>query len=175
MRTSNAISVTAVGLMAGLGLAACGGGGGGGGGGDATAGAMGKPAAVSVKRIQGANVLVDSGGRALYFSDQEKGGKVLCKGGCTTIWDPASASGATPALSGGKKLEVVRRPDGSRQLALGHKPLYRFTQEGAGQLTGNGVVDSFGGTRFRWHAATAGKGARSAPPAKKRSPGGYGY
>jgi predicted lipoprotein with Yx(FWY)xxD motif len=171
MRTSNAISVTAVGLLAGLGLAACGGGGD---GGDATAGAMSKPASVSVKRIQGTNALVDSRGRTLYLSDQEKGGKVLCKGGCTTIWDPASASGAVPALSGGK-LEVVRRPDGSRQLALGRKPLYRFTQEGAGQLTGDGVVDSFGGTRFRWHAATAGRQSRSAPPSSKPSPGGYGY
>ena len=172
MKTSKAISVVAVGMAAGLGLAACGGEDK---SGDATAGAMTKSRAVSVKRIKGTNVLVDSRGRALYFSDQEKTGKVLCKDGCTAFWEPAQASHSTPTLSGGQKLGVVRRPDGSRQLALGHKPLYRFKEEGAGQLTGDGFVDSFSGTKFKWHAATAGKGAGSPAPSRSPSGGGYGY
>ena len=159
-------------MAAGLGLAACGGGDN---GGDATAGAMTKSRAVSVKRVKGTDVLVDSGGRALYFSDQEKAGKVLCKGGCTAFWEPVQASNSTPTLSGGQKLGVVRRPDGSRQLALGRKPLYRFKEEGAGQLTGDGFVDSFDGTKFKWHAATAGKGASSPAPSRNPSGSGYGY
>jgi hypothetical protein len=42
-------------------------------------------------------------------------------------------------------------------------PLYRFTQEGAGQLKGNGFADDFAGTHFQWAAATVGAG--SAPSA----------
>jgi predicted lipoprotein with Yx(FWY)xxD motif len=48
--------------------------------------AVGIAAAVAAKRLPGAGlVLVDSKGRALYRSDQERKGMVLCKGACLSF------------------------------------------------------------------------------------------
>ena len=58
-------------------------------------------------------------------------------------------------------LGVVKRPDGTDQLTLNKLPLYRFTQEGAGQLDGNGFADDFEGTHFKWAAATTGASSAS--------------
>ena len=51
------------------------------------------------------------------------------------------------------KLGVVKRA-GGQQLTFEGLPLYCFTEEGAGQLEGDGVVDDFDGTHFEWAAAT---------------------
>jgi predicted lipoprotein with Yx(FWY)xxD motif len=142
--------------LAALGLAACGGDDDGGEVSDGTD----SGAAVSVQTIDGTDVLVDAQGRALYSADQEQGGRVKCTGSCTSIWDPVPASGADSAASD-LGLGEVERPDGSTQLALEGRPLYTFTEEGAGELTGDGVVDSFDGTRFSWSAATTGESGSS--------------
>ena len=54
---------------------------------------------------------------------------------------------------------MVKRPDGTDQLTFNRLPLYRFTEEGAGQLEGDGFVDDFDGTHFEWAAATTGAGS----------------
>ena len=103
-------------------------------------------------------LLVDSTGAALYTSEQEKSGTVMCTGGCTQIWLPlkAPASGQPTAGDGvSGKLGTVKRPDGARQVTLDGRPLYRFAQDGSsGKATGDGVTDSFGGRQFKWHAET---------------------
>ena len=53
------------------------------------------------------------------------------------------------------------------------KPLYSFVQDSPGQVTGNGVSDSFGGTNFTWTAATVG-GAPSASGATTTTSGSNG-
>ena len=53
------------------------------------------------------------------------------------------------------------RTDGGRQLTFKGLPLYSFTEEGPGQLDGDGFVDDFDGTRFEWAAATTGGGSGS--------------
>jgi predicted lipoprotein with Yx(FWY)xxD motif len=120
---------------------------------------------VSTQSIDGTDVLVDSEGRALYSAKAENGGRIRCTGECTGSWDPTSAS-ATEADSASAELDmefgVVMRPDGDRQLTLDGRPLYTFTEEGPGQLTGDGFVDDFEGTRFEWEAATVGGGTGSA-------------
>jgi predicted lipoprotein with Yx(FWY)xxD motif len=156
--------------VAALAIAACGGddddeassGGGGGGGG-----------VVSIQSVDGTEVLADSSGRTLYTADVEKGGKILCVDGCTSFWDPVAASAdesAAAAAALGVELGVVKRPEGGRQLTYMGLPLYRFTDEGPGELSGDGFVDDFGGTRFEWLAAAPGGEAGSTGSEAPSSP-----
>jgi predicted lipoprotein with Yx(FWY)xxD motif len=154
-------------------------------GGDSSAGSSSQPAApdsamaVSVKAVNGVGrVLVDPSGKALYASDEEAAGKVLCTGACTSFWKPLAASGAKPtAPSGTAELGVIKRPDGSRQVTEDGKPLYTFSEDSAGTVKGNDFSDDFGGRHFTWHAVLAG-GAKSSSGGGSRSSGGagpYGY
>jgi len=138
-------------------------------------------ATVATRAVSGmGDVLVDAKGRTLYASDQEGAGKLLCTtSDCTAIWSPVTiAAGKTPSgpaqLSG--KLSVVTRPDGASQVTLNGKPLYTFSFDHApGDVAGNGQKDSFGGTNFTWHVATA-SGSGPAPAATSSPPSGnYGY
>jgi predicted lipoprotein with Yx(FWY)xxD motif len=120
-------------------------------------------------------VLVDSSGDALYSPDQEAGGKVLCTGSCASIWLPltlpASAGKPTATDALASKLGVVKRPDGANQVTFAGKPLYRFVEDsGPGEVSGNGLADTFDGKKFTWHVA--GQGGASSSSAGSRS--GYG-
>ena len=125
--------------------------------------ASGGSGIVSIQRVDGTNVLADSKGRTLYTADVEKA-RIHCTGTCTSFWAPVDASAkqsksASADLNLG--LGVVKRPDGTDQLTLNKLPLYRFTQEGAGQLDGNGFADDFEGIHFKWAAATTGASSAS--------------
>jgi predicted lipoprotein with Yx(FWY)xxD motif len=164
MRLSIRHSVTAalaVGAAALL-LAACGGGDSDDNG-NATAAGTGS-GSVSIRRLDGTNVLADSKGRTLYSAEVEQGG-IRCTGACTSFWDPVAGS-ANEARSASTNLHldlgVVERPDGDRQLTFNGLPLYSFTEEGPGQLDGDGFVDDFEGTHFEWAAAATGGGSGSA-------------
>jgi predicted lipoprotein with Yx(FWY)xxD motif len=118
-------------------------------------------------------VLTDSAGRTLYSADVEKGGRILCTTGCTSFWNPVSASSTqakTAAADLNLDLGVVKRPGGARQLTFDGKPLYSFTEEGPGQLKGNGFVDDFHGTQFTWMAAATGDASESSMPSGSPSP-----
>jgi predicted lipoprotein with Yx(FWY)xxD motif len=168
--------VTSLALMAAaaLVLAACGGNSGNGGDGGATAASSSGAGPATVHKVNGRAVLVDAQGRTLYTPDQERSGRILCTGSCTSIWKPAKVSGApkNPTVKG---LGAVRRPDGGMQLTLRRGPLYSFTEERAGQLTGDGFVDSFGGTRFTWRAARAAGTSAPSTPAPSSGGGASGY
>jgi predicted lipoprotein with Yx(FWY)xxD motif len=146
--------IPAIVIAAAATLAACGGG-----GGDATAMPGTATNAVSVKDVAGAGtVLVDSSGQALYASDQEAAaGKILCTGACNSFWEPVivngnvASSGSVPG-----KLGVVKRPDGGMQATYNGKPLYAFTQDQPGEVTGEGFKDAFGGQQFTWHVVSVG-------------------
>lgn len=113
---------------------------------------------VSVRSVDGVGeVLVDAKGSALYASDQEAGGMVVCIGGCVAFWNPLTVGAGQPSAGDGLhgKLAVVSRPDGARQVTFRGRPLYRFTQDpGPAVVTGNGFADSFGGQSFTWHVVT---------------------
>jgi predicted lipoprotein with Yx(FWY)xxD motif len=111
-------------------------------------------ATVSVKRIAGAGrVLVDAKGRALYRSDQERRGMVLCDGACLSFWQPLTVSGTPKGKGLSGKLAVVRRPDGRRQVTYNGRLLYSFKLDKPGKVTGDGFKDAFGGQKFTWHVA----------------------
>jgi predicted lipoprotein with Yx(FWY)xxD motif len=121
-----------------------------------------------VRSVSGTgDVLVDAKGRTLYIADQEMTGKVLCSSdACTAIWTPLTvAAGQQPTGPSqvSSMLATVKRPDGSLQVAFNGAPLYTFSfDHAAGDVGGNGQKDSFGGTDFSWHTATA-SGAAPAP------------
>jgi predicted lipoprotein with Yx(FWY)xxD motif len=153
------------------------------GGGTGGAGAnSGDGSGVSTRDVAGVGtVLVNSTGAALYFNDQDSAATIKCMNDCVRIW-PAVAlpGGAAPQLAGvGGALSVVSRPDGTRQLALDGKPLYTFSLDNGGQVSGNGAKDSFAGTGFVWHAAIVGgsapspTGDGSAPSPTGDGSGGY--
>jgi predicted lipoprotein with Yx(FWY)xxD motif len=160
-------------IAAAVALAACGGGGG------ATAASTGATA-VSTQNIGGAGtVLVDSSGQALYASDQEAAaGKVLCTGACNSFWMPVTADGkVTGSSSVTGKLGTVKRPDGSTQATYNGMPLYSFTQDQSGTVTGDGFKDAFGGQQFTWHVITVGNSSASngGGGGSASSSGGSGY
>jgi predicted lipoprotein with Yx(FWY)xxD motif len=114
---------------------------------------------VSVESVDGVgDVLVDASGAALYASEQEADGSIVCTGACTTIWKPLTLQGTgdpTGEARLSSPLDVVRRPDGGRQVTFDGRPLYRFDLDGSpGTVTGNGFTDSFDGREFTWHVAT---------------------
>lgn len=154
-------------------LAACGGGGDNGSSGAATSSTSAKT--VSVKSIGNeGSVLVDSKGMALYASDQEMNGKVLCTGACNSFWTPLTVSSAKP--SGGSltgKLGVVNRPDGTKQVSYNGKLLYSFTQDKPGQVTGDGFSDAFSGRQFTWNVVHSGKSTSNGSAASSGTSPGY--
>ncbi len=137
---------------------------------------------VSVTSVDGTEVLVDAEGRTLYTADVEKDGQIRCVAACTSFWEPLLASAADAKAVGagvGDQLAVVDRPDGESQLTYEGLPLYTFTEEGAGELQGDGFTDDFQGTRFVWAAATTdGSSSPSGTPGSDTpddSGGGYDY
>lgn len=128
---------------------------------------------VQVRHVDGmGDVLVDGTGLALYTPDQEAKGKIRCTDQCLSFWQPLEASSGTP--SGAEQLGVVKRPNGDRQVTLGGKPLYTFTEDAPGKITGDDFRDEFGGTRFVWHVVLAG-GDVSSSSSGGGDRGGYGY
>jgi predicted lipoprotein with Yx(FWY)xxD motif len=144
-----------------------------GGGSDSTAGS----ATVSVKKIAGAgSVLVDSRGRALYRSEQERNGMVLCDGSCLSFWQPLTVKGTPKGHSLSGKLAVVKRPDGGRQVTYNGKLLYSFKLDKPGKVSGDGFKDAFGSQKFRWHVVhpvgTSSSGStKPTPPPTPTYPG----
>jgi len=165
------IPILAAVAVAALVLTACGGGTSGDSTGSTAPAAAGADATVTSKDVDGVgHVLLDSSGHALYAADQEADGKVLCVDACTSIWRPLAAGSAMPSGTDGVgTLGVVTRPDGSKQVTAAGRPLYTFTQEGSGQVTGNGLADAFGSQSFTWHAVleggTTAGGSGASPPA----------
>jgi predicted lipoprotein with Yx(FWY)xxD motif len=147
-------------VAAALTVAACGGG-----GSASTSTPAASSTTVAVKPISGiGDVLVDSAGKALYSSNVEASGKVMC-----TV-----ASGNPTAAGSAGKLSVLKRPDGTRQVALDGKPLYTFAQDAPGKVQGNGFSDDFGGQHFTWTAVVAGgKSSGSTTTSPPRNDYGY--
>jgi predicted lipoprotein with Yx(FWY)xxD motif len=166
-------------------LAACGGGGSSGSASTA-ARSQASPETVSVRQLSGVgSVLVDHSGKALYSSNLEAHGKIVCDdSACNAFWKPLTFGGGKPTASAGTgKLGVITRPDGSRQVTVNGKPLYTFSEDSSGKATGNGFTDDFAGHHFTWNiiraggttASESGSSAGSAPSTTAGQNGGLRY
>lgn len=82
--------------------------------------------------------LADSNGNALYTYGGDKAGVSNCSGACVANW-PIYKPGSTTSLP--TNVTVITRSDGSSQYAYKDLPLYTFTGDSAGQVTGDGVSD----------------------------------
>jgi predicted lipoprotein with Yx(FWY)xxD motif len=117
-------------------------------------------ATVSVGAADGlGDVLVDAGGAVLYTSEQEADGRIRCVTDCLGFWQPLTApANGDPRAGDGVDgvLGVAERDDGTQQVTYDGVPLYRFSEDGPGEATGDGLQDAFGGTTFTWQAVTIG-------------------
>jgi predicted lipoprotein with Yx(FWY)xxD motif len=160
MTMTRLLTTCLVAVAAALALGACGGEGGDGSASPATSSsASGSAATVSIQHVDGVgDVLVDGDGMALYTPEQEANGEILCTGACLSFWRPLEPpAGGKPTADGDAgTLGVIRRPDGTQQLTANGTPLYTFSEDGPGQVTGDGFADDFDGQHFVWHAVVAG-------------------
>jgi predicted lipoprotein with Yx(FWY)xxD motif len=130
-------------------------------------------ATVSVQELgDSGRVLVDSAGRALYAADEEADTSVVCTRACTAFWMPLTIDGGTPTGSAlPSELGVVERGDGTRQVTFDGQRLYTFVSDEPGEVTGDGLSDSFDGQQFTWHVVDVG----DAPDSSQDDRGSYGY
>ena len=144
--------MTTTALAAGLLLTACGG------GDDATAGAPSSSSAASsapsapaeeAAPVLGAadndlgEIVVDAEGRTVYVFDEDTpgSGESVCTDDCAATWPAVEAEGDAPTADGVEgELATIEREDGTLQLTLDGRPLYRFAGDGSpGDATGQGV------------------------------------
>jgi predicted lipoprotein with Yx(FWY)xxD motif len=133
-------------------------------------------ATVTVETVDGVgDVLVDSEGAALYTADQEVDGKVRCTDSCAETWIPLTVSGSGEPTASDKvpgELGVAERPGGERQVSYDGQPLYTFADDPmAGEVTGDGLSDTFDGRLFSWQVVKTGGEPEDA--GEQSSPGPY--
>jgi predicted lipoprotein with Yx(FWY)xxD motif len=96
----------------------------------AAAPTAGKALVAVAHRARFGTILVNGRGFALYYWARETNGKVKCTGQCATVWPPVllpAGAGAPRHVAGVMgTFGVVRRPDGTHQLAFNRHPLYTY-------------------------------------------------
>jgi predicted lipoprotein with Yx(FWY)xxD motif len=81
--------------------------------------------------------LADGNDKALYTYGADTTGVSNCAGSCLTDWPIYSAASAPATLPA--NVTVIKRADGSSQYAYKGMPLYYFSSDTAGKVTGDGV------------------------------------
>ena len=146
------MTTTTTALVAGLLLTGCGG------SGDATASSPSSSApassSASAPAEEAAPVLaaadgdlgeiaVDADGRTVYVFDEDTpgSGESVCTDECAATWPAVAVEGDAPSADGVEgELGTIEREDGTLQLTLDGRPLYRFAGDGSpGDVTGQGV------------------------------------
>jgi predicted lipoprotein with Yx(FWY)xxD motif len=76
----------------------------------------------------------------LYTYARDTLGTSACSGGCASAWPPLTATAApAPPTGFSGKVTLIRRADGSQQVAYDGQPLYGFAGDAApGQANGQG-------------------------------------
>jgi len=126
----------------------------------------------TVKNARLGTILVS--GKTLYTLKPSKAG---CTGSCTKFWPELTLpKGVAKATAGkgvnAKKLGIVNRPKGVRQVTYSGKALYWFSgDKAAGQVHGNGLKDAWG----TWSVFVTAKPAASGTTTTTTAGGGYGY
>lgn len=108
--------------------------------------------------------LADPSGKALYTYASDSAGVSKCTGSCLANWPAYQDKGATTGLPAG--VGTIKRSDnGQTQYTYQGMPLYYFTGDSAGQVTGNGV-ESFSVAK----PAAASSSQSSSTPSSSSSP-----
>jgi predicted lipoprotein with Yx(FWY)xxD motif len=173
LRRGSILTLMAVPVLV-IGLAACGGSSNSSSGGSSNAAQTSAGSdTVATKSVSGVGTaLVDAKGMVLYTNNQDTGSKTACTGQCLSFWTPLSAPSSGQPTSADSSVQA-KLGVANGQVTFGGKPLYTFVQDNPGQATGNGFMDSFGGTTFTWTAAaTSGSPASSSSTSTGSSGGG---
>ena len=101
---------------------------------------------VELASSQFGEILFDSKNQAIYLFDKESSSQSECYGECAAAWPPVLTDGEPVARAGTneKLLGTTERDDGSSQVTYGGHPLYYYAHEGPGEVLCHGV-DEFGG------------------------------
>jgi predicted lipoprotein with Yx(FWY)xxD motif len=113
---------------------------------------------ISLGTGQTAAVLVTASGQALYFNDQDTAFAAACTGTCAAVWQPLVApANKTVSLGPGVlgTIATIQRPNGSAQITYDGRPLYTYSVDAIGHVTGDGLIDAYVGRAYSWHAVTA--------------------
>jgi len=82
--------------------------------------------------------LADPSGKPLYTYNADTSGVSNCTGSCLSNWPAYTATSTVANLPSG--VTTIKRTDsGQTQYAYNGKPLYYFTGDSAGKVTGDGV------------------------------------
>lgn len=81
--------------------------------------------------------LADANNNALYTYGGDTSGVSNCNNTCLYSWPVYAATNAPATLP--TNVTVVKRTDGTSQYAYKGMPLYTFSSDSAGQVTGDGV------------------------------------
>ena len=88
-------------------------------------------------------IVVDGNGMTAYYYTPDKpgSGKSVCTGACLQAWPPITTTSAKPTATGvTATVGTITRPDGSKQLTVGGRPVYRFAGDAnPGDVKGQGV------------------------------------
>jgi predicted lipoprotein with Yx(FWY)xxD motif len=82
--------------------------------------------------------LVDPSGQALYTYNADSSGVSNCTGSCLANWPAYQAKGSVTGLPAGIST-ITRVDNGQVQYTYNGMPLYYFTSDTQGKVTGNGV------------------------------------
>lgn len=80
--------------------------------------------------------LADGSGRPLYTYNLDTDNTSNCSGSCLSSW-PAYKASSTASLPA--NIGTITRSDGTVQYTYNKKPLYYFTGDSAGKVTGDGL------------------------------------
>jgi predicted lipoprotein with Yx(FWY)xxD motif len=85
-------------------------------------------------------ILVDADGMTLYFLLTDTAGASTCVDSCAQAWPPLVVTSVSVGSTlNASDFSLVARPDGTQQLAVGGRPLYRFAGDTkAGETAGQG-------------------------------------
>lgn len=108
--------------------------------------------------------LADPSGKTLYTYGADSNGVSNCTGSCLANWPPYLDKGATTNLPSGVGT-ITRKDNGQIQFTYNGMPLYYFSGDSAGQVTGDGV------NNFNVAKPAAASSQSSSPaPAQSSSP-----
>lgn len=82
--------------------------------------------------------LTDGSGMPLYTYGSDTSGVSNCSGSCLYSW-PVYAPTSSSSSNLPTNVTVIKRDDGSSQYAYKGMPLYYFSSDSAGKVTGDGV------------------------------------
>jgi predicted lipoprotein with Yx(FWY)xxD motif len=132
---------------------------------------------VATKQIGGTGtVLVNTAGLPLYTNNQDTAAMAQCNGACATVWPPLTiAAGSPSGTSAAGSLGVIALSNGTRQVTVNGKPVYTFSFDKAGKVTGNDAKDQFGAQKFTWRVVTTSGTAASSGSGQGGSSSGSRY